>query len=218
MKKVLLSGALATVAAAARIAAPVSAATANPTIVSGARAGSTGNYKNEITATPGSTVDMEIIVRNTTGITAGLSVDVNLPNSVTLVPGSVKGYDSANKTGSPIADSNLLNWKDLGAYGVYNASTGKGEAVITYKVKVAEASALPCGAGVINVATMVAAYNENRKTISDTVYQYVKLNVTRNCNTTVPELPTTGPVAVAATALGAGALATAAGYIVSRKK
>lgn len=217
MKKVLLSGALATVAAAAIIAAPVSAATANPTIIAGARTSSSVNYKNEITANPGQTVDMEIIVRNTTGVTMGMSVDVNLPDSVTLVPGSAKGYNSKNTSGAAIADSNLLNWKDLGAHSAYNVNTGAGETVITYKVKVADAANLPCGKGVINIAQQVAGYNENNKTITDTVYQYVKLNVTRNCSTT-PELPSTGPVAVAGVAAGVGALATAAGYIVSRKK
>jgi hypothetical protein len=169
MKKVLLSSALAAVVVTAVFAAPVSAAYANPTIVAGARADSTGSYKNEIIAIPGQTVDMEMIVRNTTGTTVGLSADVNLPASVTLVPGSAKGFDSTNPNGAAIADSDLLDWKDLGFFSVYNASTGQGEAVVTYKVKVADAASLPSGAGVINIAHQVAAYDENHKTMTDTV-------------------------------------------------
>ena len=60
-----------------------------PFIVAGGRIeGDSENHKNRFAALPGDVVELQMIVRNTTCVVEGLSVNVSLPDCVELIKGS----------------------------------------------------------------------------------------------------------------------------------
>ena len=215
MKKVLgIAGSA--IMAATIISAPVMAETQALTLTAGAHNGSNAFVKR-VDAKVGDEVLIQMSFRNNSGQRfSTIAGRVVLPTQLTFVSGSTTVYNRTNPNGIKNADGIATEAIDLGGYGPVD-NEGRGEGSVSYKVKV-NGTGLVCGVNTLNIVNQVAGYQDG-KIATDTFVAYAAVDVVRNCGTTGgEELPKTVPVAVAGVAAGAGALATAAGYIVSRKK
>ncbi|MDR0980104.1 MAG: hypothetical protein LBM12_03080 [Candidatus Nomurabacteria bacterium] len=214
MKKVLGIAGTA-IAAATLFSAPVFAEAQSITLTAGAHNGKDAFVKR-VDAKVGDEVLMQMSFKNNSGEKFNpIAARVVLPTQLSFVSGSTTVYNRTNPNGLANADGIATEFIDLGGYSPVD-NEGRGQGSVSYKVKV-NGTGLVCGVNTLNVVNEVAGY-QNGKIATDTFVAYSAVDVVKTCASEKPELPTTGPVAVAATALGAGALATAAGYIVSRKK
>ena len=216
MKKVL-SIAGSAIIAATLISAPTFAAQ-SIALTAGVHNGSNAFVKR-VDAKVGEEVLVQMSFKNNSGERFDpIAARVVLPTQLTFVSGSTTLYNRTNPNGLKSKDGIATEFVGLGGYGAVD-NDGRGQGSVSYKVKV-NGTGLVCGVNTLNIVNEVAGY-QNGKLATDTFVAYAAVDVVRPCDsgkTDDPELPSTGPVAVAATALGAGALATAAGYIVSRKK
>ena len=146
------------------------------------------NYKDEIVAQPGDTLNFRIHYKNTgtteqTGVTAH---DV-LPNGLSYIAGTT--YASSSRHPEATQSPEALFGDGLGL----GAMIAGEEAWVTYQVKVADDTTIfPCGETAVYNDAYVAS---NVAKLSDAT----KITVKRTCNTPVTpsQLPTTGPGEIA---------------------
>ncbi|MCL2371541.1 LPXTG cell wall anchor domain-containing protein [Candidatus Saccharibacteria bacterium] len=219
MKKVL--GIVGTaVTAAVVFAAPVAAQTQPISLNAGvqiAGAGS-GQFERRVNAN----VNQEVLVQFSFANQSGerfstIAGRVSLPSQLTFVNGSTRLFNRTNPNGMPMNDGITSNWANLGGYGPID-NDGRGTGSVSFRVR-ANGTGLVCGVNTLNIATSVAGYRDG-KVATDAFVAYTAVDVVRQCGTDEGDrLPDTGMGAVMGVAAGAGALATAAGYmLVSRKK
>ena len=214
MKKVLgIAGSA--VLAATVISAPVFAETQAIAMSAGVHNG-TNAFVKRVDAKVGEEVLVQMSFRNNSSQRfSTIAGRVVLPSQLSFVSGSTTVYNRTNPTGLKNADGIATEAIDLGGYGPVD-NEGRGEGSVSYKVRV-NGTGLVCGVNTLNIVNQIAGYQDG-KIATDTFIAYATVDVVRTCGSETPELPTTGPAAVAATAAGVGAIATAAGYLVSRKK
>jgi hypothetical protein len=152
-----------------------------PMLVAGARVGTSGDFKNDVTVKPGDVVMVKLIVRNTARVKGELMVHIGIPNGLTLDRNNIYGFNALNPEGEKIDADAILDWKNLGAHNVYDSETHRGETVITYFVRVDDSYT----GRVANIVNEVASY-ANGKRSSDTIYQYVSIYSAAEYNATPP--------------------------------
>ena len=190
-------------------------------------AGSTNkaDWTDLLTANIGDEVEYKITYTNTSKSTTQEHVTFKdiMPNNVEYVKGSTTLYNGKYTNGTKIAEDNLVsNGIRVGNY------TAGSNAIITFRGKVVDKN-LSCGKNEItNWAQVGVAKNTKQdaaklmvtKTCNDTPDNPGKTTTTVTSDNNMPgSMPNTGAgTLVAGSVVGAGALATSAGYYIASRK
>lgn len=143
------------------------------------------DYKDEIVALPGDTLNFKIHFKNTgTKELTGVTVHDLLPEGLTYIAGTTWAGSSRHPEGSQSPEVLFTDGLGLGAMIVGE------EAWVTYQVKVSDSTTIfPCGDTEIYNGAWIATYDGQNS-------DKTKITVRRACQTTPTtptELPTTGP-------------------------
>ena len=175
-------------------------------------------WKKQVNAKVGDTVEYKITYKNTSD---SLEKDVvicdKLGSNQTYVKGSTKLYNSNYKNGLALKSDGLTTDECINI-GDYKAGAA---AVVTFEV-VMKDNNLGCGGDNV-LRSWAQGYIGHDATMKQ---DYADVLIYKGCpdpekpvDPVKPEIPETGPAGIAATALGAGSVVTAAGYyLTSRKK
>ena len=175
-------------------------------------------WKKQVYAKVGDTVEYKITYKNTSD---SLEKDVvlfdKLGSNQTYVPGSTKLYNSNYKDGLTLQSDGLTTSEGINI-GDYKANAA---AVVTFQVVMKDDN-LGCGGDNV-LRSWAQGYIGAEPTMKQ---DYADVLIYKGCPEPTepvqpepePELPSTGASDIAATALGAGSLVTAAGYYLTSRK
>ena len=177
-------------------------------------------WKKQVYAKVGDTVEYKITYKNTSD---SLEKDVvlfdKLGSNQTYVPGSTKLYNSNYKDGLALKSDGLTTSEGINI-GDYKANAA---AVVTFQVTMQDDN-LGCGGDNV-LRSWAQGYIGHEATMKQ---DYADVLIYKGCpenekpvdpvQPSQPELPSTGASDIAATALGAGSLVTAAGYFLTSRK
>lgn len=181
------------------------------------------DWKESIKAKPGQNVEWRVEFKNNGGtMLEDVKVVDSVPAGLTVVPGSIKLFNSNNPSGVAVTDAAIqANGRQINVnLGNYNPGSN---AFVTFKTKVAEEKDLQCG--VTSYKNIVHATPEGSGSVNDGAEVTTEKVCVKPATTTTPTttpttttLPKTGPAdvagIVAATSV-AGALAHR--YVYSRR-
>lgn len=174
------------------------------------RIAGTKEWSDTVDAKVGDEVEYQIEFQNLSNAQVdNVMIRDVLPKNVEYVAGSTKLYNEHYPNWTKIDQDNLVTTGiNIGSY------KPKGNAYIRFTGKVVNKSLTGCGA--IDQLVNWASSTVNDEVAKDNTVVRVKEGT---CIPTTPELPQTGASDILPAAIGAGAVATAAGYfIASRKK
>ncbi len=171
----------------------------------------TKEWGTSVDAKVGDKVEFQIQYKNTdkSGATHNnVMIKDILPKNLKYVEGTTKLYNGHFPDGATYTTDTLFTTGvNIGHYNL-NAN-----AFIRFQAEVVDET-LQCGS---NTLVNWAQAGVGQKTIQD--YATVVLNKTEGCEKpTTPELPKTGPEAVAGGAIAAGSIVTAAGYFIASRR
>ena len=176
-------------------------------------------WKKQVYAKVGDTVEYKITYKNTSdSLEENVVLFDKLGSNQTYVPGSTKLYNSNYKDGLALKDG--LTTSEGINIGDYKANAA---AVVTFQVTMQDDN-LGCGGDNV-LRSWAQGYIGHDETMKQ---DYADVLIYKGCpknedpvtpvTPTDPVLPSTGASDIAATALGAGSLVTAAGYALTSRK
>jgi len=175
------------------------------------RKAGTNEYAKEITVKPGETVQFRATAQNETKFNQKIYMQIGMsaqqPSYLTYIAGSAMGQDSNNPSGVSIPNT-VVTGSTTSFLGEYLPN---GKVAVRVDAKV---SADLCGTHTMGAVAYANIGNVNESARDQAIVKVVGGECKED-----PVYPPTGMGVVLGAAAGAGALATAAGYmIVSRKK
>ena len=182
-------------------------------------------WKESVEVKVGDKVEFQIHYQNTSNKwQENVSIRDILPSNLRYVEGSTKLMNSNHPNGDPVDEDHLVgDGLKVGAYSP-NAT-----AYILFTAEVVDDN-LACGSNTLINWAQVRVNNNNEVFVKDDA----RVHLNKVCETptppdeptpeepeeptVVPELPTTGPTAIAGGVIAAGSIATAAGYYIASRR